>query len=83
MEKVQIDGQEYEIAHQFSNRRAAIRYEGGLVVMADLVWDDATGSSEWQLSGTPTSPEETKVVEALMPARDSTEVAVVSDAGTD
>ncbi len=83
MEKVLIDGHEYEVAHAFGPERVAIRYDG-LIVLADLVpAEPPSTGTEWALSGTPASPDETRVIEALMPARDSAEVAVISDAGTD
>jgi hypothetical protein len=63
----------YAVLHRFGDKRALILY-GGLAVLVD-----EQPNGRWELSGVPATPGEQIVIERVMPARDTTDVAIVKD----
>ena len=63
MDTIEIKGTPYEVLQEFGFNRCAIRYDGGIVVIADR--GPITGA--WALTVNPATPEENKIIEALMP----------------
>lgn len=74
MNTVMIGKSQYEVLFISKPGRVVIRYDGGLVVLADQNRDGT-----WDLSGQPASSEEQAVITRYMPANDSTEVDLVPD----
>jgi hypothetical protein len=74
MNTVTIGGMAYEVLYTTKPGRVVIRYDGGLVVLADQNRDGT-----WDLSGQPASTEEQAIITRYMPANNTTEVDIVKD----
>lgn len=62
----------YVVVYTFSVDRVLIRYDGGLVVIAER--DLASGT--WDLAADPATAEENVVIKQFMPAVDTTELTI-------
>lgn len=71
---ITLDGQDYEVAHKFSESRVLVNY-CGLYTFADKATDGT-----WELSGEPARQDEKPVLEALLaPTLDQSILTVTKD----